>query len=487
MVRLVASTTIDAPIARVWGLLRDFNGHDAWHPAVAESRIESNEPADKVGAVRHFRLQAGGYIREQLLSLSDREHRFRYFIVEAPVPLRNYWAELRLRPISSDDTTWCEWRAEFDPPAEERDRLVRFVREEIMAAGFAAIKRVVASETPQARTWSGDTSVPREASAVILTRYGGPDVLQLRPINLQPPAPGEARLRQTAIGVNFIDIYCRRGGFTLVPPGGVVGMEAAGVVESVGANVVNLRAGDRVAYACAPPGAYTTARNMRADMLVKLPSQLSDRQAAGLMLKGVTASFLLHDVYLVKPGDFVMAHAAAGGVGQILCSWAKALGASVIGVVSTAAKAEVAKAAGCDLVLLSTQPDLVDVARRFANGTGVHVVYDAVGADTFDLSVAVLAPRGHLVSFGQASGDVGARSIDQLASSSVTLSRPNYTHFTDTADKLATQWGRVLAAIQSGAVRVAQPRVYRLSEVSQAHADLESRRTTGAVVLSIDL
>jgi NADPH:quinone reductase-like Zn-dependent oxidoreductase len=483
MARVFGSAIIAAPIARVWALIRDFNGHESWHPAVARSRIEADEPADKVGAVRRFRLRGGGEIREQLLALSDRDRSFRYFIVEAPVALRDYVAEMRLKPVTGEDATFCEWRAEFDPPPAERDGLTRFVRDEIIAAGFAAIRRALESDAPPSPRFA-PTLAQGEARAVVIARYGGPETLELRGLAVPPPGPGELRLRQTAIGVNFIDVYCRRGSFTLVPPGGVPGMEAAGVVENIGPGVTGLSLGDRVAYACAPPGAYATARNMRADMLVKLPPALTDRQAASLLLKGMTASFLLHDVYAVKRGDVVMVHAAAGGVGQLLCRWAKALGAAVVGVVSTPAKADIARTLGCDLVLLSDQPDLVEATRRFANGEGVQAVYDAVGADTFDRSVACLASRGHLISFGQASGDVGARSIDQLASRSVTLSRPNYSHYTDTAAKLAAQSSRLFAALAAGFVEAAEPRVYPLAEASRAHADLEGRRTTGAIVLT---
>ena len=483
--RLVASTVFAAPVERVWALLRDFNGHESWHPAVETSRIEHGEPADRVGAVRDFRLRDGARLREQLLALSDRERSFRYFIVEAPVPLRDYVAEMRLRPVTGEAATWCEWRAEFDPPPDRREALVRFVREEIMAAGFAAVRQALASgaPAPPAPRAALIPGASREARAVVLTRYGGPEAFELRPVAVPQPGPGEARLRQAAVGVNFIDVYCRRGQFTLVPPGGVVGMEAAGVVESVGPDVAGLRPGDRVAYACAPPGAYASARVMPADMLVKLPASLSDRQAAALMLKGITASFLLHDVYAVKPGDYVVVHAAAGGVGQILTRWAKALGAFVVGVVSTPAKAEIARACGADLALLAGDPDWAQTARDYAGGRGVDVVYDAVGASTFDASLACLAPRAHLVSFGQASGDVGARSIDELAHRSVTLSRPNYTHYTDTAAKLAAHASRLFAALESGAVVAAEPRAYPLADAGRAHADLEGRRTTGAIVL----
>jgi NADPH2:quinone reductase len=486
MARIRRSTIIAAPIDRVWAVLRDFNGHDRWHPAVERSEIEFDEPSDKVGCVRHFRLRDGAILREQLLSLSDRDHSFRYFIVEAPVPLRNYVAEMRLRPVSADGSTFCEWRAEFEPPPAERDLLTRFVREEIIDAGFEALRRAVLSG-PQPEVRVAAIRPPpfrgRDGLAVVVTRWGGPEAMELRPIQVPEPAAGEVRIQQTAIGINFIDVYCRRGSFTMVPPGGVLGMEAAGVVESVGPGVTRVKMGDRVAYACAPPGAYASLRNMPADMLVPLPSSLSDVKAAALMLKGMTASFLLHDVYAVKPGDQVLVHAAAGGVGQLLCRWAKAIGAIVIGVTSTEAKAEAARRVGCDAALLAGRADLVEEARRLTGGRGFDVVYDAVGADTFETSIACLAPRGHLVSFGQASGDVGSRSIDALASRSVTLSRPNYGHYTDSADKIELQSHRLFEALASGAVVADQPRVYPLADVRRAHADLEGRATAGALVL----
>jgi NADPH:quinone reductase-like Zn-dependent oxidoreductase len=263
----------------------------------------------------------------------------------------------------------------------------------------------------------------------------------------------------------------------------MLGMEAAGVVERVGPGVTNVRPGDRVGYACAPPGAYATIRTMRADLLVPLPGFLGDQAAAALLLKGITASFLLHDVYAVRRGDVVLVHAAAGGVGQLLCRWAKALGATVIGVTSSEAKAAQARRAGCDHVIVSTRGDFADAVMRLTGGAGAQAVYDAVGRDTFAGSIRALAPRGHLVSFGQASGDVGDHSIDALASRSVTLSRPNYGHYTDTPERLAVQTDRLFSALRGGVLVADQPRLYPLGEARAAHADLEARRTTGALVL----
>jgi NADPH2:quinone reductase len=488
MVEIRRSTIVRAPLQDVWDLLRDFNGHHSWHPAVASSVIEDEAAGDQIGAVRHFQLADGARLREQLLALSDVETSFTYCILEAPVLLRNYVAQVRLRRVTDDDSCLWEWRASFDPTAAEKERLSRFVADDIMAAAFRSVRdwfaggrRAPSSPARAVNPLSAPTGI--EAIAIILTRYGGPEVLEARKILAPNPGPGEVRIRQTAIGVNFIDVYCRRGSFDLVTPPGILGMEGAGIVESVGAGVTNVRPGDRVGYACAPPGSYTSVRTMRTDLLVRLPDFVNDEVAASLLLKGVSAGFLLHDVYPVKPGDIVAIHAAAGGVGQLLCRWAKALGATVIGSTSSDAKAERAKHAGCDHVIVSSREDFADAVLRLTGGKGAHVVYDAVGKDTFEGSLRALAPRGHLVSFGQASGDVGAYSIDKLANRSVTLSRPNYSHYTDTAEKVKAQTDRLFAALHSRVLIAEPPRRYALADAGAAHADLEERMTTGALVL----
>jgi NADPH:quinone reductase-like Zn-dependent oxidoreductase len=436
--------------------------------------------------VRDFQLADGARIREQLLALSDFETSFTYCILEAPVLLRNYVARVRLRRVTDDDSCLWEWRASFEPPAADSERLKRFVSEDIIEAGFRAVRQIIgghALPSPDRPAPAFSATSGMEATAIVLTRYGGPEVLETRKTFAADPGPGEARIRQTAVGVNFIDVYCRRGSFDLVTPPGVLGMEAAGIVESVGSGVTNVKVGDRVGYACGPPGAYATVRTMRSELLIRLPQFLSDEVAASLLLKGITAGFLLHDVYAVKRGDVVLVHAAAGGVGQLLCRWAKALGAMVIGVTSTAAKAEKARGVGCDHAILASAEPFADAVMRLTGGRGASVVYDAVGKDTFEGSVRALTPRGHLVSFGQASGDVGAYSIDSLASRSVTLSRPNYGHYTDTAAKLKPQSDRLFAALRSGVLVAERPRLYPLADASVAHADLEGRATTGALVL----
>jgi NADPH:quinone reductase len=494
MVEIRRSTILDASLEEVWDILRDFNGHDRWHPAVASSRLEEGASGDMVGAVRDFRLADGSRIREQLLALSDGETSFTYCILEAPVLLRNYVAEVRLRPVTSDRACFWEWCARFDTSAAERETLSRFIAQDIMEAGFRSVRALLTgvarlrvlppqAVAPQAVAPFVSPGVAVEAAAVVVTRYGGPEVLEMRAVRVAAPAQGEVRIRQTAVGVNFIDVYCRAGRFDLVQPPGVLGMEAVGLVESVGPGVSDLRPGDRVGYACAPPGAYAAMRTMSASLVVRLPDFLSDEAAAAILLKGVSASFLLHDVYAVKRGDIVLVHAAAGGVGSLLCRWAAALGAVVIGATSTAEKAERARQSGCAHVIVYAQEDFVAAAMQLTAGRGVDVVFDAVGKDTFEGSTRALAPRGHLVSFGQASGDVGDYSIDKLASRSTTLSRPNYGHYTDTPEKLKLQTDRLFAALRAGILSAEQPTSYRLAEARAAHADLESRKTMGALVL----
>jgi NADPH2:quinone reductase len=487
MVEIRRSTVLEAPIEEVWAILRDFNGHESWHPSVGASRLEDGASGDMIGAVRDFRLHDGSRIREQLLALSDVETSFTYCIVEAPVMLRNYHATVRLRPVTSDGHCFWEWWARFDPSAADKQRLSRFVAHDIFEAGFRSVRGLLRGER---RITAHRSAIPLassvgavEATAIIVTCHGGPDVMEMRTVRVEAPGPGEVRIRQTAIGVNYIDVYSRNGSFDLIRPPAVPGMEAVGTVESIGPGVASLKPGERVGYACAPPGAYTTMRTMNAALVFPLPDFLSDETAAAILLKGISASFLLHDVHAVKRGDIVLVHAAAGGVGSILCRWAAALGATVIGTTSNAAKAEQARQKGCAHVILYTQEDFADAVMRLTGGRGVDVVYDAVGKDTFEISLRALAVRGHLVSFGQASGDVGVHSIDKLASRSVTLSRPNYSHYCDTEAELMRQTDRLFAALREGTIVAEPPTLYRLAEVRAAHTALETRNTVGSLVL----
>ena len=272
MIRVRRSTIIEAPVDAVWAVLRDFNSHESWHPAVAASRIEERRGADEVGCVRDFRLAEGGALREQLLALSDRDRTLTYCILDAPMPLEGYVATIRLKPVTDGDRTFWSWEGQFSAPATRADELARLVGEGIYEAGFAAMRRLLGGSARPAPARAGGVTIHRpmpvsvstgrttHCNAVVLDAHGGPDRLTWRQIEVPPPGPGEVRLRHTAIGVNFIDIYCRTGAFDLVRPPGILGMEAAGVVLDVGAGVQGLEPGDRVAYACPPPGAYCEQR-----------------------------------------------------------------------------------------------------------------------------------------------------------------------------------------------------------------------------------
>jgi NADPH2:quinone reductase len=318
--------------------------------------------------------------------------------------------------------------------------------------------------------------------AIRFSQTGGSEVLHLEDIELPPPGPGQVRVRHTAIGVNFIDTYHRCGLYKLPLPSGL-GSEAAGVVEALGNGVSTLKPGDRVAYAGAL-GAYAEANNVPADKLVKLPSGVSDEVAAAAMLKGMTAQYLLMRTYAVNPGETILFHAAAGGVGLIACQWAKHLGATVIGTVGSDEKVALARANGCAHVLNLAKDDWAKRVREITGGEGVPVVYDSIGKDTWSGSLDCLAVRGTMVSFGNSSGAVPAFEPGVLsAKGSLYLTRPTLVHYTRDAHELQTTANDLFAVIASGVVKIAINQRFKLSEARAAHEALHSRATTGATIL----
>ena len=321
------------------------------------------------------------------------------------------------------------------------------------------------------------------AKAIRFHKTGGPEVLQLGEVSVGEPGAGEVRLRHTAIGVNFIDTYQRSGLYPLSLPSGA-GNEGAGVVEAVGSGVTGLKPGDRVAYTGGAPGSYAEVRLYPADRVVKIPSGISDEQAASIMLKGMTAQYLIHRTYAVKPGDTVLFHAAAGGVGLIACQWLKALGATVIGTVGSDQKAALAKAHGCDHTIVYTRENFVERVKQITGGKGVPVVYDSVGKSTWEGSLDCLRPRGLMVSFGNASGAVAPFAIGVLAQKgSLYLTRPTLvTYIAARADLEATSQS-LFDVVKSGKVRIEITARYKLADAAQAHRDLEGRKTTGCLVL----
>lgn len=319
--------------------------------------------------------------------------------------------------------------------------------------------------------------------AIRITATGGPDVLRWEDVEVGELGEGQARVRHTAVGVNYIDTYHRSGLYPLPLPTGL-GSEAAGVVEAVGPGVTVVKPGDRVAYAGGPPGSYSEARLIPAHLLVQIPAGVDDRTAAAVMLKGMTAQYLIRRTYPVKAGETVLFHAAAGGVGLIACQWLKAVGATVIGTVGSDEKAEVAKAHGCAHVVVSTREDVTKRVREITGGAGVPVVYDSVGKDTFHASLDCLKPLGLMVSFGNSSGKVTPFDIGVLSQKgSLYLTRPTLATYTATRADLEATAADVFGVIRDGKVKVEVRHTYPLAEAAQVHRDLEGRRTVGSIIM----
>jgi NADPH:quinone reductase-like Zn-dependent oxidoreductase len=467
VIKVVRSAVIDAPIERVWAILRDFNSHTAWHPVVAESEIENGEPSDQVGCVRSFRLHDGHTIREQLLALSDRDHVSSYCILEASLPLRQYVATVQLKRVTDGDRTFWHWQSTFDTPRGREQEFTDLVGRGVYEGGFEGL-RTHLRRSPRAVAGRAPVSTASLAGhAVLVTRHGGPDVLRYQPVSAAPPGPGEVRVRHTAM---------------LQPPA-PLGMEAAGVVVDVGPGVAHLLPGDRVAYACPPPGAYASVRTLPAEQVVVLPDDVDDEAAAALMLKGLTAEYLLHRTHAVRPGTVVLVHAAAGGVGSLLCQWAKALGARVLGTVSTDEKARAARTLGCDVAIVAPDTSFAAAVKDATGGRGADVIYDGLGQAAVADNLEALALCGHWVSYGQATGPIEPLPPERLSEKSVTLSRPVLFHYTARREVLIEMAERTFEALRRGIIRPDVRHRYPLAAADDAHRDLEGRRTTGQVVL----
>lgn len=323
-----------------------------------------------------------------------------------------------------------------------------------------------------------------KSTAIQIHRTGGPEVLEIVTVPVSEPAPGEVRIAQSAIGLNFADIYQRRGShgphaaasFPLV-----LGAQGAGVIEAVGADVQDLRVGQSVAYFY--PGAYQVLRNVPASRVVALPEGFSEEVAGATLLRGLTAEYLLHRLYVVRPGDRVLVHAAAGGMGVILSQWARALGATVIGTVGSEAKKAVALAHGCHHVIDYRSEDWVARIQEITQGQGVAVVYDAVGKDVFLPSLDCLQPMGMAINYGTASGDVEAFDLQRLHAKSLIVSRPTLRTFISRPEDLRRGAATLMQAVQQGQLKLQVNHRYALADVRQAHADIEGRATVGAVVL----
>jgi NADPH:quinone reductase len=486
--RVVRSTVIDAPIARVWAVLRDFNSHDQWHAVVDQSRIEGGERSDQVGCVRSFTLKDGNRIREQLLALDEREHKSTYCIVDATVPLQRYVATVTLKPVTDGNRTFWHWESTFGTPEGQEAELRELVARGVYEAGFENLREHLrrGGDLRSPGTGPMPMALPLPGRRVSVQAYGDADRLVPENAEVAAPGPGEVRIRQRAIGVNFIDIYLRRGwipGMLPVAPGrpGVLGMEAAGSVIDVGDGVNGLLPGDRVAYLFPQPGSYAAVRNVPVDSVIRLPAEIDDDVAAALLLKGITAEYLLHDLGHVGPGTRLLVHAAAGGVGSILCAWASRLGATVIGTVSNDDKARLARAGGCEHVIVTRDYRFADAVQRLCGGA--DLIIDGLGDAARLENFAALARRGHWVSLGQATGPLEPLSPDQLVGKSATFSRPVVFDYVESRAALQRRAARVWAALADGSIRRPTIERFSLDAAADAHRRLESRASTGSIVL----
>jgi NADPH:quinone reductase len=325
----------------------------------------------------------------------------------------------------------------------------------------------------------------RVAKVVRFHRTGGPEVLTLEDADVGDPGPGEARVRHVAVGLNFADTYFRSGLYPVAPPCGI-GVEASGVVAAIGPGVTNIAPGDRVAYTGSPLGAYATERVMPAAVLVKLPEEIGFETAAAMMMRGLTSAYLMRRIWPLKTGDTILLHAAAGGVGLIVCQWAKLLGLTVIGTVGSKAKAELARAHGVDHVILYGHEDVAKRVRELTDGLGVQVVYDSVGKDTFMGSLGSVRRRGLVVNFGTASGPVENFDLLQLAMhGSPYVARPALADYIADATERAELAGELFGHVAAGRIKIEVNQHYALEDAAQAHRDLEGRRTTGSSVFVI--
>ena len=482
--KIVRSTVIDAPIERVWAVMRDFNSHDQWHDVVDTSRIERGERSDQVGCVRNFHLKDGNHIREQLLTLDDRHYKSTYCIVEATVPLQRYVATVTLKPVTDGNRTFWHWESTFATPPGMEAELRQMVATGVYEAGFENLRRHL-DEGADLRQPGGapmPAALPQPARRIVLRRYGGPDAMEAVTTECPAPRAGEVRIRQRAIGVNFLDVYLRRGWIPpMLAPGGTPGMEAAGTVLDVGPGVSHVLPGDRVAYLGPQPGAYCSMRCVPAEWVLRLPAGVEEDTAAALLLKGLTADYLLRDLGRVQPGTRLLVHAAAGGVGQLVCAWARRLGARVLGTVSSEEKAQIARAHGCEHVIVTRDYRFADAVLQACGGA--DVIIDGLGDAARAENLAALARKGHWISLGQASGPLQPIDPNELVAKSLSFSRPVIFDYVDTRQVLAERAGRLWAALADGTLPPPVIERHALDAAADAHARLESRRTIGPLVL----
>ena len=491
-VSVVRSAVIDAPIDRVWALLRDFSCHHRWHPAVARSRMENDLDGDVVGGVRRFSLADGAELREQLLRHSDRERAFTYCILDSPLPLFDYVATVRLKPVTDGNRTFCDWRARFRAPDHQAAELEKLIAEKICEAGFSGLRRFLADKEDRPSPPGLSRAAVSQASAggdhlpsktLVVESAGDPEVMTLRDLTVAPPGPGQVRIRQTAIAVNFMDILHRRGITMGIELPGTPGVEGVGEIIDVGAQVNGLFPGDRIAYISREPGAYAEIRCVDAGACIPLPGGLSDIDAS-ILLKGATAGLLLSRVFQAAPRATILIQAVSGGLGHLLSQWAQSLDLTVVGTVSTAEKARFSRDHGCDYPIVATDDRSIEAeVMRITNGRGVDYWVHSTGGRGLDTALDCLSRCGHCAVIGDRDGQPISIDANVLKRRSLTVSAPVCFDYFDDRPYLHRLAHHLFAKIQSRSILPAVES-FPLSQASKAHSRIEARQTMGAVVLT---
>ncbi len=490
-ISIIRSAVIDAPIDQVWTVLRDFNGHDRWHPVVGHSRMENDVGGDVVGGVRSYSITDGAELREQLLHHSDRDYTFSYCILDSSLPLFDYVATVRLKPVTDGNQTFWDWRSQFRVSDDSAKELEELVGQQICEAGFNGLRTFLAEQavshpipadekTTSVVAAPGGESLP--SRVVVVAATGGPEVMSLRDMTVPSPGLRQVRIRQTTIAVNFLDLKQRQGISTDIDLPWTPGMEGVGEIIDVGEQVNGLFPGDRVAYMSRMSGAYADIRCIDADACIPLPDGISDIDASTL-LKGVTVALLLNRVLRIVPGGTIMIQGVSGGVGHLLSQWAKSMDLTVIGTVSNTEKAKFSRDRGCDYpIVVADDFPLVAEVMRLTNEDGVDYWVHSSGGHELDAAVSCLSRCGHCAVIGDRDGQPISLDINVLKRRSLTVSAPVCFDYFNDQTYLQRISHQLFAKIQSHVITPAIE-AFPLSQVTEAHNRIESRQTMGAVVL----
>lgn len=486
------SAVIEAPIEQVWAVLRDFNSHHRWHPAVDRSQMENDLDGDVVGGVRRFSLTDGAELREQLLHHSDRDYAMTYSILDSSLPLLDYVATVQLKPVTDGNHTFWHWQSQFRAPGERAKELENLVAQQVYEAGFTGLRTFLAEQAAPARRPSdrqetpqvpASTSEEMPSKAVVVTTTGDPEGMSLRDVIVPAPAPQQVRIRQTAIAVNDFDLNPRHKSAADLDLPKTPGLEGVGEIIDVGDQVNGFFPGDRVAYMSRAPGAYADIRCVDADACVPLPDGVSDVEASTL-LKGLTAILILSRIFRAAAGASIMIQEVSGGLGHLLSQWSKTMGLIVIGTASTAEKARFSRDHGCDYpIVIRDSTSLRDEVMRITNGRGVDYWFHRNDAQELDEALACLARCGHCAVIS--TSDKLLLDVKVLQQRSLTVSAPVcFDYFDDRPyrQRLAHQ---LFAKIQNRTI-IPTIETIPFSQAMEAHKQFEDRQTMGAIALKPD-